>query len=213
MNFDTYMYVVVEGPIGVGKTTLATKIATRFEAQILLEQPADNPFLERFYRDSARYALPAQMCFLFQRANQLQAMARSDLFDAQVVSDFLLDKDPLFARLTLADDELNLYHQLYEHIHPQAPTPDLVIYLQASPETLIDRVRKRGVSIESGISEPYLNRLCESYSRFFHDYDKAPVMIVNTEHLNPIGSDEDFELLLTHIKNMRGKREFFNRGE
>ena len=213
MNFDTYKYVVVEGPIGVGKTTLATKIATRFEAQILLEQPADNPFLERFYRDSARYALPAQMCFLFQRANQLQAMARSDLFDAQVVSDFLLDKDPLFARLTLADDELNLYHQLYEHIHPQAPTPDLVIYLQASPETLIDRVRKRGVSIESGISEPYLNRLCESYSRFFHDYDKAPVMIVNTEHLNPIGSDEDFELLLTHIKNMRGKREFFNRGE
>ncbi len=213
MNFDTYKYVVVEGPIGVGKTTLASKIAARFEAQTLLEQPADNPFLERFYRDSARYALPAQMCFLFQRANQLRAMARADLFDAQVVSDFLLDKDPLFARLTLADDELNLYHQLYEQIHPQAPTPDLVIYLQASPETLIERVRKRGVSIESGISEPYLTRLCESYSRFFHDYDQAPLMIVNTEHLNPIGRDEDFELLLTHIKNMRGKREFFSRGE
>jgi deoxyguanosine kinase len=213
MNFDTYKFIVVEGPIGAGKTTLASKIATRLSAQMLLEQPADNPFLERFYRDSARYALPAQMCFLFQRVNQLRAMARADLFDAQVVSDFLLDKDPLFARLTLADDELNLYHQLFEQIHPQAPTPDLVIYLQASPETLIERIRKRGVAIENGISEPYLNRLCESYSRFFHDYDQAPLMIVNTEHLNPIGRDEDFELLLTHIKDMRGKREFFSRGE
>ena len=213
MNFDTYRYVVVEGPIGVGKSSLASKIASRFESQTLLEQPADNPFLERFYRDSARFALPAQMTFLFQRVNQLQAMAQSHLFDAQVVSDFLLDKDPLFARLTLADDEMALYQQLYDHLHPQAPTPDLVIYLQASPETLIERVRKRGVSIESGISEPYLNRLCESYSRFFHEYEKAPLLIVNTEHLNPIGRDEDFELLLDHIKNMRGKREFFSRGE
>ena len=213
MNFETYRFIVVEGPIGVGKTTLASKIAARLNAQMLLEQPADNPFLERFYRDSARYALPAQMCFLFQRVNQLRAMARADLFDAQVVSDFLLDKDPLFARLTLAEDELNLYHQLFEQIRPQAPTPDLVIYLQASPETLIERVRKRGVAIENGISEPYLNRLCESYSRFFHDYDQAPLMIVNTENLNPIGRDEDFALLLTHIKDMRGKREFFNRGE
>ena len=213
MNFETYRYVVVEGPIGVGKTTLASKIAARFEAQTLLEQPADNPFLERFYRDSARYALPAQMTFLFQRVSQLQAMAQTHLFDAQVVSDFLLDKDPLFARLTLADDEMALYQQLYDHLHPQAPTPDLVIYLQASPETLIERVRKRGVSIENGISEPYLNRLCESYSRFFHEYEQAPLLIVNTEHLNPIGRDEDFELLLAHIKNMRGKREFFSRGE
>ena len=213
MNFETYKYVVVEGPIGVGKTTLAAKIAARFESQTLLEEPADNPFLERFYRDSARYALPAQMWFLFQRVNQLGAMARADLFNAQVVSDFLLDKDPLFARLTLAEDELNLYNQLYEQLHPQAPTPDLVVYLQASPETLIERVRKRGVVIEAGLSEPYLTRLCESYSRFFHDYDKAPLLIVNTEHLNPIGRDEDFELLLNRIKNMRGKREFFSRGE
>ncbi|GAC1425473.1 MAG: deoxynucleoside kinase [Burkholderiaceae bacterium] len=213
MQFDFYKYIVVEGPIGVGKTTLASKIAARFRAQTLLEQPSDNPFLERFYRDSARYALPAQMCFLFQRVNQLQAMARADLFNAQVVSDFLLDKDPLFARLTLDHDELDLYNQLYERVHPQAPTPDLLIYLQASPETLIDRVRKRGVAIETGISEPYLTRLCESYSRFFHDYDKAPLLIVNTEHLNPINRDEDFELLLTHITNMRGKREFFSRGE
>lgn len=212
MNFDTYKYVIVEGPIGIGKTTLASRIATRFGAQTLLERPTENPFLERFYKDAARFALPAQISFLFQRVNQLQAMARADLFDAQVVSDFLLDKDPLFARLTLPDDELDLYNQLYEHVHPQAPTPDLVIYLQASPETLIDRIRKRGIAIENGISEPYLTRLCESYSRFFHDYDKAPLLIVNAEHLNPIGSDEDFELLLTHITNMRGKREFFSRG-
>ena len=213
MNFDTYKYIVVEGPIGVGKTTLASRIAARLGAQTMLEQPTDNPFLERFYKDSARFALPAQISFLFQRVDQLGAMARADLFDARVVSDFLLDKDPLFARLTLPDDELDLYNQLYEHMHPQAPTPDLVIYLQASPETLIERIRKRGISIENGISEPYLVRLCESYSRFFHDYDKAPLLIVNAEHLNPIERDEDFELLLTHITNMRGKREFFSRGE
>lgn len=213
MNFDKYKYVVVEGPIGVGKTTLARKIAENSGAQTLLEQAQENPFLEKFYRDSARYALPTQMFFLFQRISQLRDLAQADLFNAPVLSDFLLDKDPIFARLTLGDDELNLYRQLYEHLRPQAPQPDLVIYLQAQPETLVDRVKKRGVPMESGISETYLYRLCESYSRFFYHYDAAPLLIVNTEHLNPIERDEDFDLLLTHIKNMRGKREFFSRGE
>lgn len=213
MNFDKYKYVVVEGPIGVGKTTLARKIAENFGAQTLLEQVQENPFLEKFYRDSARHALSTQMFFLFQRISQLRDLAQADLFNAQVLSDFLLDKDPIFARLTLGDDELNLYRQLYEHLRPQAPQPDLVIYLQAQPETLIDRIKKRGVPMEAAISEIYLYRLCESYSRFFYDYDAAPLLIVNTEHLNPIERDEDFDLLLTHIKNMRGKREFFSRGE
>jgi len=213
MNFDKYRYVVVEGPIGVGKTTLVRKLAESFRAQVLLELPEENPFLEKFYRDTARYALPTQMFFLFQRMNQLRELAQTDMFDTRVVSDFLLDKDPIFARLTLGDDELNLYRQLYEHLRPQAPTPDLVIYLQAQPETLVERVKRRGVPMEAGISENYLYLLCESYSRFFYHYDAAPLLTVNTEHLNPIERDEDFELLLSRIGNMRGRREFFNLGE
>ncbi|MBF8176293.1 MAG: deoxynucleoside kinase [Burkholderiaceae bacterium] len=213
MDLEKYKYIVVEGAIGAGKTTLARKLATQLGAQTLLELPEENPFLEKFYRDAARYALPTQMFFLLQRMNQLRDLAQPDLFDARIVSDFLLDKDPIFARLTLSDDELALYQQLYDHLRPQAPLPDLVIYLQAEPQTLIDRIKKRGIPMEAGISENYMHRLCDSYSRIFYEYDTAPLLIVNTEHLNPIDNNEDFALLLTRIANMRGKREFFSRGE
>jgi deoxyguanosine kinase len=213
MNLDRFKYVAVEGPIGVGKTSLVRKIAASMGSHPLLELPQDNPFLEKFYRDPARNALPAQMFFLFQRMNQWRDLAQADLFDGRVVADFLLDKDQIFARLTLDDDELNLYRQLYNHLRPQAAQPDLVIYLQAQPEILVDRVRKRGLPMETGISELYLYKLCESYSRFFYHYDAAPLMIVNTENLNPVERDEDFDLLLKRIGNMRGKREFFNLGE
>ncbi|RQO38719.1 deoxynucleoside kinase [Herminiimonas sp. KBW02] len=213
MDLEKYKYIVVEGAIGAGKTTLARKLATQLGAQTLLELPEENPFLEKFYRDAARYALPTQMFFLLQRMNQLRDLAQPDLFDARIVSDFLLDKDPIFARLTLSDDELALYQQLYDHLRPQAPLPDLVIYLQAEPQTLIDRIKKRGIAMEAGISENYMHRLCDSYSRIFYEYDHAPLLIVNTEHLNPIDNNEDFALLLTRIANMRGKREFFSRGE
>jgi deoxyadenosine/deoxycytidine kinase len=213
MSLDKYKYIVVEGPIGVGKTSLVRKLAEQLKAQTLLEMPQENPFLDKFYRDIERYALPTQMFFLFQRQNQLRDLAQTDMFDTRIVSDFLLDKDPIFARLTLGDDELKLYQQLYDHMRPQAPTPDLVICLQAEPETLIERIRKRGIAMEAGISELYLYRLCESYNRFFYHYDAAPVLHVNTEHLNPIERPDDFELLLNRINNMRGKREFFNRGE
>jgi deoxyadenosine/deoxycytidine kinase len=205
-----YRYVVIEGPIGAGKTSLSRRLAERAGAHMLLEQPQDNPFLERFYRDSARYALPTQMFFLFQRVQQLTELNQLDLFQSAIVSDFLLEKDRLFARLTLADDELRLYEQMHDQLRPGTASPDLVIYLQARPETLVERVSRRGNPIESGISEAYLRALADSYTRFFHEYDAAPVLIVNTERLNPVDRDEDFDLLLDRIDRLRGRREYFN---
>jgi deoxyadenosine/deoxycytidine kinase len=208
--FDRWRHIVVEGPIGAGKTSLARRLADRFGAQTVLEDPQANPFLERFYRDSARYALPTQLFFLFQRVAQLRDLAQRDLFESAAVGDFLLEKDPLFARLTLSDDELALYRQIFDSLKPQAPAPDLVIYLQAQPDTLVERVRKRGVPIEASISEEYLRALADAYSRFFHHFDAAPLLIVNTEHLNPVDRDADLELLVQHLASMRGRREFFN---
>jgi deoxyguanosine kinase len=208
--FERWRHIVIEGPIGAGKTSLARRLSDRFGAVPVLEDPLANPFLERFYRDSARYALQTQVFFLFQRLNQLRELAQRDLFDRAAVSDFLLEKDPMFAQLTLTDEELALYRQIYDSLRPQAPTPDLVIYLQAQPETLVERVQRRGLAIESTISAEYLRALNDGYSRFFHHFDAAPVLIVNTERLNPIERDADFELLLEHITHMRGRREFFN---
>ncbi|MGN6390468.1 MAG: deoxynucleoside kinase [Burkholderiaceae bacterium] len=213
MNLEKTRYLVVEGPIGVGKTTLTRKLAERLGAQTMLESPQDNPFLDRFYRDAGRYALPAQMHFLLHRTAQIRELMKVDLATTRVFSDYLLEKDQLFAQLTLEQDELALYRRLHFALQPGAPVPDLVIYLQAEPEVLIERIKKRGVASESGISEAYIHRLCESYSRFFYDYETAPLLIVNNERLNPIDDDDDFELLLTHMDTMRGKREFFNRGE
>jgi deoxyguanosine kinase len=209
--FQRFRHIVIEGPIGVGKTTLTKKIATLFNAQTMLEDPKANPFLERFYRDGPRYALQTQLFFLFQRINQLRDLSQRDMFEENIVGDFLLDKDPLFARLTLADDELKLYNQIFESLKPQAPTPDLVVYLQADPDTLVNRVKKRGIEMEEHMSDHYLRALADNYSRFFHHYDQAPILIINTEHLNPVDNDEDFTLFLKQLVEMRGKRVFFNR--
>ena len=201
-------YIVVEGPIGAGKTSLARRLTERLAATPILEQPELNPFLARFYQDMERWALPTQLAFLYQRIDQLEALNAGE--QQRIVSDFLLDKDPLFAGLNLGDDELALYRRLFNNMKPQVtPTPDLVVYLQAKPETLIDRVRKRGVEAERRISETYLERVADSYARFFYEYQAAPVFIVDAEILNPADHDEDFELLVERLRNMRSFREFF----
>jgi len=209
---EKYRYIVIEGPIGAGKTSLAHVMSERVGGSALLEDPDSNPFLPGFYQDRARYALPTQLFFLFQRANQVRALKQPDLFSGLTIADFMLDKDLLFARLTLNDDEFALYRQVYAQLKPQAPVPDLVIYLQASTGTLIERVRRRGVPYERSIPDDYLARLAETYARFFYQYDASPVLIVNSDNLNFVDQPGDFALLLQRVAAMRGPREFFSMG-
>ena len=209
---DRFRYVVIEGPIGAGKTSLARRLAARMSAELMLEDPAENPFLARFYQDMARYALPTQLFFLFQRVRMLEPLAQTDMFARATVADFLLDKDPLFARLTLSGDELALYEKIFAALRPSAPQPDLVIYLQAQPGVLIERVRRRSAGFERGINEEYLAMLADGYARFFYHYTGAPLLIVNSENLNFVERDADFELLLQRVRGMKSRREFFNLG-
>ena len=201
---------MVEGPIGAGKTSLARRLASRLATDLLLELPEENPFLARFYQDMARYALPTQLFFLFQRARLVEPLAQPDMFGRPLVGDFLLDKDPLFARITLSADELALYQKIYEALRPRSPAPDLVVYLQAQPATLIERVRRRARGYERPLSEAYLGLLAESYARFFHHYNGAPLLIVNSDNLNFVDREPDFELLVGRLRAMRSRREFFN---
>ena len=212
MTLEKYQYIVVEGPIGVGKTSLAQRLADHIGAEVLLEKPQDNPFLERFYEDPLRHAMSTQLFFLFQRINEVRDQAQMDLFRTRTVSDYLFDKDALFARLNLSEDEFKLYQNIYQSLAPKPPIPDLVIYLQASTDTLIERVRRRGRGFERSMTNDYINRLGNSYGEFFHHYEEAPLMMVNSENLNFVDNDDDFKLLLERIEGMRGPREFFSMG-
>jgi deoxyadenosine/deoxycytidine kinase len=205
-----HRHIVVEGAIGAGKTSLATRMAERLNATTVLEDAKANPFLPQFYKDMRRYALSTQLFFLFQRVAQLEQLKQPDLFGKPTIADFSLAKDPLFARLTLDDAEYQLYAKIHEHVKPQAPTPDLVIYLQASVEVLVQRVRKRGHVVESGIPEDYLRELSEAYTRHFYDYAASPLLIVNSDQLNFADDPAHLDLLLERMDKMRGGREFFN---
>jgi deoxyguanosine kinase len=206
----THKYVVVEGPIGVGKTSLAKRLCASLSAQAVLEQAAQNPFLERFYKNPRAGALPTQLYFLLQRGQQLAALKQADLFAPVRVADYLLEKDRLFARVTLDEAEYALYEQLYAKLDIQAPKPDLVVYLQAPVDVLIERIAKRGVDYEQYIDRQYLERLNEAYARFFHAYEAAPLLIVNAASIDPLSSQRDYDELLAAIKRMQRGRLYYN---
>jgi deoxyadenosine/deoxycytidine kinase len=203
-------YVVVEGPIGVGKTSLARRLARTFHGELLLEGAEDNPFLERFYRSPREAALPTQLHFLFQRARQIQALRQGDIFRPVRVADFLIDKDRLFAGLTLDDEEFKLYEQVYGHLTIDAPVPDLVVYLQAPAEVLRDRIRARGIAYEQIIDPDYLRRVVDAYAQFFHYYDASPLLIVNASEIDPVGNEPDYEALVARIQGISSGRHYFN---
>ena len=205
-------YVVVEGPIGVGKTTLAKKLAQSFGSDLLLEGASENPFLEKFYENPQAAALPTQLHFLLQRAKQLRQMKQEDMFAPVRVADFLIEKDRLFAELTLDEDELDLYEQVYANLTLDAPTPDLVVYLQAPVEVLLERINKRGLKYEQFIETGYLERLCDTYVQFFYQYNDAPLLIVNAADIDFANNEDDYQLLLERIMKNRSGRHYFNPG-
>lgn len=210
MLTEKYPYIVIEGPIGSGKTTLARRLSDKFSVDLLLENAGANPFLPRFYQDPQRYALQAQLFFLFQRAEQVRELGQRDMFAKATIADFFLEKDPLFARLNLSDEEYALYRQIYEHLQLQTTTPDLVIYLQTPADTLLKRIEQRDIPYEQDIPRDYLMRLAEAYSDFFHHYDASPLLIVNNENLNVTNNEAALELLLERIQSIRGRREYFH---
>ena len=199
-------YIAIEGPIGVGKTTLANKIATTFNYDAFLEQPAENPFLKNFYRNPSKLALATQLFFLFQRMQQIQDLKQRSLFETVRVADFLIEKDRLFAEVTLSNEEMDLYDKVYDHITLDAPTPDLVIYLQAPIDVLKERITKRGNINEQYLTLEYLEKLNDAYSRFFLDYNDAPLLIINAADINLESNESDYVSLITTImSNPKGK--------
>ncbi len=207
---DIPQYIAVEGPIGVGKTTLTKYLAKTFNYETLLERAEDNPFLERFYADERNSALPTQLFFLLQRAQQVNELRQTDMFQPVKVADFLIEKDQLFAEVVLKEEELSLYQQVYDHVTIDAPTPDLVIYLQAPVNVLLDRIVQRGIEAERRINAEYLHTLNEAYARFFHFYDQSPLLIVNAGELDWVNNPEDYKKLVEYILEIKSGRHYYN---
>jgi len=203
-------YIVVEGPIGVGKTSLVERLAATFSSEALLEEPQENPFLERFYHSPRQYALPTQLAFLFQRSKQISELKQGDMFKPGCVADFMLEKDRVFAGVNLEDDELRLYDQVYQQLQLDLPVPDLVIYLQAPVSVLKERIRKRGIDYEQRIGGAYLESLVDAYTRFFYQYSASPLLIINAAKINLVDNDEDYKALLEHLETIKNGRHFFN---
>lgn len=203
-------FIAVEGSIGVGKTTLAKRLAATFNYDTLLEQAEDNPFLEKFYQDRSSAALPTQLYFLFQRVKQLQELRQGDIFKTVRIADFLIDKDPIFAQVTLDEDELDLYRKVFDQLIVDAPVPDLVIYLQAPTDILLERIYRRGTAMEQNISRDYLSALNEAYTQFFYYYDQAPLLIVNAMEIDIVGCDEDYRNLVEYLLTVKSGKHYFN---
>ena len=201
---------MVEGPIGVGKTSLARRLASSFGGELIMEQVEENPFIERFYRSDRSVALPAQLFFLFQRARQVEKLRQSDMFSPVRVADFLLDKDRLFAEINLDQEEMSLYEQIRTKMDIEVPVPDLVIYLQASPDVLMGRIAGRGINYERRIDREYLERVAEAYAQYFHDYDAGPLLIVNASSIDVVNNESDYAALYQQIEQTTGGRNFFN---
>jgi deoxyguanosine kinase len=210
MTGPAHRFIVVEGPIGVGKTSLARRLGASLSADVVLEQAAENPFLERFYRHPRASAFPTQLYFLFQRAQQLAALKQQDLFAPVRVADYLIEKDRLFARVTLDAEEFALYEQVSAKLAIEAPQPDLVVYLQAPVDVLLERIAKRGVGYEQQIGREYLERLNQAYARFFHEYEAAPLLIVNAASIDPVSNHSDYEELLAAMSRMKLGRLYYN---
>lgn len=210
MSSSNLNYIVVEGPIGVGKTSLAQRLSDEFGSSLLLEQVDENPFLERFYQNPREAALSTQLHFLLQRSKQLQEFKQADIFSPVRVADFLIEKDRLFAQVTLNASEYELYEQIYSHMTIDAPIPDLVVYLQAPIEVLLQRIRKRGRGYERLIESAYLEQLNEAYAKFFYDFDNAPCLIVNASDIDFINNEKDYQQLLHEILNMEAGKRYFN---
>jgi len=203
-------FVAIEGPIGVGKTTLAKKLSDSFRADLILEKAEENPFLEKFYNDPKSVALPTQLYFLFQRMKQIEELRQSDMFSPCRIADYLMDKDRLFARVTLDDDELHLYEQVYKNLTIDAPIPDLVVYLQAPVEILRERIHSRNRESEKPISNEYLQQISDAYTHYFHYYDKSPLLIVNASGLDIVSNEHDYQQLQERIINTASGKNYFN---